>query len=76
MSGQPEFEKTFTATDDQGQRYTVDVFVDLHSSGQSVIPGQRTIRIRNETPVCRLDRGKYQTGTAGLILHSDDPEAR
>jgi hypothetical protein len=72
---------TFQATGDDGQSYTVDIFVEEVASPTAEEPdrvrdGGTVLRLANGRLVYRIDGGRYRTiGPRPMDLTSDDPAA-
>ena len=69
--------QSFTAADDQGKTYTLDVFQTLNDTGAGLVPRTSWIQARDGEQVDHIDRGKYRMHRilgADTILHSDDPK--
>jgi hypothetical protein len=64
---------SFTATDDDGRFYTIEVLTDyvLNEKGERT-PGPISHRTSDGQPVQRQSKGIYQIVASGLILRTDD----
>lgn len=68
----------FTAVDDTGRPYTIDVHVEIINVGGRDNPHQTRegllfLQLENGEAVNRLGKGKYQIVSSGVCLTSDEP---
>ncbi|MGA2705903.1 MAG: hypothetical protein ABSH35_33080 [Isosphaeraceae bacterium] len=71
---------SFVATDDAGEEYVLDVFVDfrydLMRPGQKTVTrGIKEIKTQDGLSMRQTGEGTYQVAETGLVLHSSDPNA-
>ena len=70
----------FFATDENGRRYTILIYMDITKGGTVENPigeveGTTELRTFEGMAVNRLEKGKYQILQTGIVVHSDSPGA-
>jgi hypothetical protein len=72
--------QTFTASDQTGQVYRLEVHQEYSSAAtradpSAVVPGQKRILTEYGESVTRIEKGKYEIVQTGVIVRSSDPAA-
>ncbi|MEW6651025.1 MAG: hypothetical protein AB1453_12665 [Chloroflexota bacterium] len=70
----------FVATDDKGQDYAIEIYVDIidastHDDPNSTVEGLKSLQTDDGLHVNRISKGEYLIVQTGLRLHSDSPDA-
>jgi hypothetical protein len=70
----------FIATDENGRRYTILIYVNILKAGTFENPGMemegmKELKTFEGMAVNRLEKGKYQILQTGIIVQSDSPDA-
>ena len=70
--------KSFAATDEMGNRFTLHIFRQFRHTATEVVEGTSSIKTQSGQPVNRVGKGEYKLlGVIGpdIVLRSDDPDA-
>jgi hypothetical protein len=75
-----EFKGRFVATDEHGQDYVIEIYVDMinvitHDGPSAPIEGLKSLQTNDGLHVNRVGKGQYVIVQNGLRLHSDSPDA-
>lgn len=75
-----EFERSFTARDNAGNEYKIDIYVDIHDAGTfddpgAKIRGLKSLETEHGDAVKRIAKGQYELVETGIVLFSNDPDA-
>ncbi len=70
----------FTATGDDGRRYTIYIYTDFIDAGHfgnpnAVVEGMKELLTSDGMAVNRHQKGEYQIVQTGLMLRSNAPDA-
>lgn len=81
MARQKKRTGTFTATDENGRKHTVEVYTEFitaeSTEGSEVLEGRKELRLTDGTPVNVLGNRQYEalSPLGKLKLRSEDPRA-
>lgn len=67
------YQDSFTAYDEAGNEYTVEIFVEIHDAGtleepNAEVEGLRQLKTTSGDHVNRIEEGKYEILQAGAVI--------